>query len=294
MRLPSLNALRAFEAAARHESFARAADELCVSEGAVSRHVKLLEEDLGVALFTRLRRGLALTEPGRKFLPVLTGAFESIAAGTRQAMNDSRPLKVICPPTFSVRCLVPVLQDFRTRYPEVDLKLTTAPFTPEIFFGGEFDLGFDCGEPHRPEGVEATLILQSVMTPVCAPRLLRQTAPPAGPADLARFNLLHTTADRHDWSAWLAAFDAGNLDTSRGDVFPSADSAYRAAVHGQGVVIGDLSVLVEELASDALVCLFDDMALAVPTEAYHVFGRPDRWDDPRARKFRDWLEETFR
>ncbi|MGH6894227.1 MAG: LysR family transcriptional regulator, partial [Dongiaceae bacterium] len=139
MRLPSLNALRAFEAAARHQSFARAADELRVTEGAVSRHVKLLEEDLDVELFKRLPRGLALTDAGRKFLPVLTEAFESIASGTRQAMSSDRALKIICPPTFSIRCLVPALHDFRARFPEIAFKLTTAPYTYDIFFGGEFD-----------------------------------------------------------------------------------------------------------------------------------------------------------
>jgi len=231
VRLPSLNALRAFEAAARHESFARAADELCVTEGAVSRHVKLLEEDLGVQLFRRLPRSLKLTEAGRKFLPVLTEAFESIASAARQTRGSKRELKVICPPTFSIRWLLPRLQQFRSSNPDIQLRLTTAPYDLEIFFGGDFDLGFDCGW-QRPDGMEACLVLQSIMTPVCSPRVLEERAPLTKPSDLAGHNLLHTTPDRHDWEVWLRTYKVEGVDGKHGEVFPSGDMAYRAAVLG--------------------------------------------------------------
>ncbi|MGH6893157.1 MAG: LysR substrate-binding domain-containing protein, partial [Dongiaceae bacterium] len=133
----------------------------------------------------------------------------------------------------------------------------------------------------------------SRMTPVCAPALLGNGARPGAPAELTRFNLLHTTPDRHDWSVWLRAFGIGSVDIAGGEVYPSGDLAYRAAVLGQGVVVGDLAVLQDEFRSGALVALFKDMELTVPSEAYHVFGTAERWDDPRVRQFRGWLREMF-
>ena len=293
MRLPSLNALRAFEAAARHESFTRAANELFVTEGAVSRHVKLLEEDLGVQLFRRLPRSLKLTEAGRKFLPVLTDAFESIASAARQAQGSKRELKVICPPTFSIRWLLPRLQQFKSKFPEIQLRLTTAPYNWEIFFGGDFDLGFDCGSGYseRPDGIEAVLVLQSIMTPVCAPRVL-ETASLIKPSDLAAHNLLHTTPDRHDWEIWLKTFKVEGVDGNLGELFPSADMAYRAAALGQGVAVGDLVVLRDEIESGELILPFKDYEVRVPTEAYHLFGAASSWNDPDVRTFRTWVLET--
>ncbi len=289
MRLSSLNALRAFEAAARHESFARAADELCVTEGAVSRHVRLLEEDLGVQLFRRLPRSLKLTEAGRKFLPILTDAFESIAHAARQARVSKRELKVICPPTFSIRWLLPRLQQFRSEHLDIQLRLTTAPYNMEIFFGGDFDLGFDCG--WRPDGVEAILVLQSILTPVCAPGALEK-APLRHPSDLAAHNLLHTTPDRHDWEVWLRTYKAEGVDWRQGELFPSGDMAFRAAALGQGVVIGDLVVLRDEIESGQLIQPFKDHEIKDPTEAYHLFGTASCWNDPDVRTFRTWVLET--
>ncbi|WP_292121786.1 LysR substrate-binding domain-containing protein [Mesorhizobium sp.] len=289
MRLPSLNALRAFEAAARHRSFARAAEELCVTEGAISRHVKLLETALQVELFRRLPRGLVLTDAGRNFQPILEAAFESIAEGARDLQRQPRHLKVICPPTFSIRWLLPRLDRFKQQWPAIDVRLTTAPFDWEIFFGGEFDLAFDCGYPNRPKDIEAVLVLQSLCTPVCSPRLLERGVPLTSPADLVHHNLLHETPDRHDWRVWAGRFAPNLLDLNSGEVLPTADMAYRAAAMGQGIAIGDLSVLHEEIASGALVQPFKDMQVCDNTEAYHLCARRDCWADPRIATFHKWV-----
>ena len=208
-----------------------------MTEGAISRHVKLLEEALQVELFRRLPRRLVLTDAGRNFQPILAAAFESIAAGAQDLQRQPRHLKVICPPTFSIRWLLPRLDRFKQQWPAIGVRLTTAPYDWEIFFGGEFDLAFDCGNPNRPKDIEAVLVLQSLCTPVCSPKLLERGVPLTSPADLVHHNLLHETPDRHDWKVWAGRFAPNLLDLNSGEVLPSADMAYRAAAMGQVVAI---------------------------------------------------------
>ena len=292
MRLPHLNALRAFEAAARHESIARAADELCVTQGAVSRHVKILEEELGVQLFRRLPRGIELTEQGRRFFPILTGAFETIAVGARQIASSKRDLKIICPPSFSIRWLVPRLEQFRERFPEIQVRLTTAMYEWDEFYSGDFDLGFDCGNSNRPDGIEAVKIVPELLTPVCAPTLLDSGPSLNVPEDLVAFRLLHTTPDRHDWSAWLKAFSVKGVDPMSGETYPNLDMAIKAAVMGQGVTMGDMALIGYELETGQLVCPFDNLMCSTDWEGYCLYGPKGCWDDPRVSAFKAWLLET--
>ena len=291
MRLPPLNALRAFEAAARHQSIARAADELCVTQGAVSRHVKLLEEDLGVSLFRRLPRGIELTEQGRRFLPVLTDAFESIAMGARRAAAAKRDLKIVCPPSFSIRWLIPRLGAFRESFPDIEIRLTTTDYDREDFYGGDFDLGFDCGYPGRPEGIEAVTLLPELLTPVCAPALLDGRTLD-GPEDLAGFKLLHTTTDRRDWTVWLEAYGVAGVDPGSGEVFPNLDMAVKAAVMGQGMTMGDMVLAADELETGKLICPLPDFTLTTDWEGYCLYGPAGCWDDSRVAAFKAWLVET--
>ena len=292
MRLPPLNALRAFEAAARHQSMARAADELCVTQGAVSRHVKLLEEDLGVTLFRRLARGIELTEQGRRFLPVLTDAFESIAVGARQVAAAKRDLRIVCPPSFSIRWLIPRLEGFRARFPDIQVRLTTSGSEWEEFNRGDFDIGFDCGEMDLPSGIESVLIVPELITPVCAPALLEGGPRLETPADLAAFRLLHTTRDHRDWKVWLEAYGVTGVDPLIGEAFPILDMAVRAAVMGQGIAIGDVSLIREELETGKLVRPFPELTLTTDWEGYSLFGPAGCWDDPRIAAFKDWLLEA--
>jgi len=292
MRLPPLNALRAFEAAARHQSIVRAADELCVTQGAVSRHVKLLEEDLGIRLFRRLPRGIELTEQGRSLLPILSDAFESIAIGARQVASAKRDLKIICPPSFSIRWLIPRLESFRERFPDIQIRLTTAMYDWDEFYSGDFDLAFDCGNPDRPNGFEAVTILPELLTPVCAPEILDAGPPLERPEDLAAFELLHTTPDRRDWTVWLEAYGVKGVNPISGEVFPNLDMAIKAAVMGRGMVIGDMVLIRDELETRKLVCPLQDHILTTGWQGYCLVGTPGCWDDPRISAFKTWLLET--
>jgi LysR family glycine cleavage system transcriptional activator len=288
MRLPSLNALRAFEAAARHQSFVRAAAELHVTEGAISRHVKLLEEELGLPLFIRRPRQVELTEHGRKLLPTLSRAFKTIAQGCADVAAEAPKLKLLSQPSFSIRWLIPRLDRFRDDHPGIVVNVTTGLYEWPEAVGGGYDLVFGCG-PDCPEGFEAMFVVPATMTPVCSPRLLRDRAI-ATPADLARFNLLHTTPDRRDWRIWLEEFRVSDVDLMNGETFPVLDMAIQAAVLGQGVAMGELTLLGDEIESGKLVCPLPDMVLRRPSEDYYVYGPKAIWDKPRVLAFRRWLE----
>jgi LysR family glycine cleavage system transcriptional activator len=292
MRLPSLNALRAFEAAARHQSFARAAAELHVSEGAVSRHVKLLEEELGLPLFIRRARKVELTEHGRKFLPVLSKAFKAIAQGFADVAAEAPKLRLLSQPSFSIRWLIPRLDLFKQSHPQIEVHVTTGIYEWPGPIGGGYDLVFGCG-PERPEGWEAMLVVPTSMTPVCSPRLLESRAI-AQPADLSRFNLLHTTPDRRDWRSWLAEFANGEVDPMSGETFPILDMAIQAAVMGQGVAMGDLTLLTDEVKTGKLVCPLPALVLRQDVDNYYAYGASAKWSKPRVLAFRQWLESITR
>lgn len=288
MRLPSLNALRAFEAAARHQSFARAAAELHVSEGAISRHVKLLEEELGLPLFIRRARKVELTEHGRKFLPVLSKSFKAIGQGFADAAAEAPKLRLLSQPSFSIRWLIPRLDLFRRSHPEIEVNVTTGIYEWPEAIGGGYDLAFGCG-PQCPEGWEAMLVVPASMTPVCSPRLIKGRNIRT-PGDLGRFNLLHTTPDRRDWRIWLDEFAVGDVDPMSGETFPLLDTAIQAAVMGQGIAMGDLTLLADELETGKLVCPLPDLVLCRDSENYYVYGPSAKWGKPRVAAFRQWLK----
>jgi LysR family glycine cleavage system transcriptional activator len=185
--------LRAFEAAARHQSFARAADELHVTQGAVSRHVRLLEDELGTVLFRRHARGIELTAQGRALLPELTASFERIARAARRAADGDRELRVASPPTLAARWLVRRLAGFRDLRPDLRVALGVNCSYDDFFRGG-FDLGIADHDMDRdrPPGLEAVLLRREALTPVCAPALLREDRGGLRePSDLERHVLLH-------------------------------------------------------------------------------------------------------
>jgi LysR family glycine cleavage system transcriptional activator len=290
MRLPSLNALRAFEAAARHESFARAAGELCVTEGAVSRHVKLLEQELGVTLFRRLTRKVELTPHGHQLLPTVSEAFATIAAGTARLTGARSDFRIASSQTLALRWLVPRLQRFRDRQPDIRLQLTSKSNNWQDFMADRNDIGIYCSVRGLPEELEARYFLPSQLTPVCAPRVLEAEAL-RGPQDLEKCTLLHSTGCRYDWQIWAKAFGLGSIDAARGETFPNLDMASQVAVLGEGVLLGDLTFNRREIDEGTLVAPFPDKVLKDDSEAYHVVARREAWRDPRVAAFYDWLIE---
>lgn len=292
MRLPPLNALKAFEAAARHGGFIAAADELCVTRGAISRHVKQLEEHLGTRLFRRNHRGVELTEAGRGLLPVLSDAFGKIAAETGRLSAIASELRIICPPTLSIRWLFPRLERFRERHPDIGVRLTMEFYGEKGFDASEFDLGLSLEHwPGRPPGIVTQPLFPMVLSPACAPGLLNSAVPLREPADIGNFTLLHESPRRADWATWIGTFGVNGIDPASGEVFPNLDMAAKAAAMGAGMVMADLTLCREEIAHGTLVLPFAGMKCETPHGRYALIGPRDRWREPRVRAFRHWAAE---
>jgi len=290
MNLPPLNALRAFEAAARHESFSSAANELHVSPGAVSRHVKLLEEHLGVILFRRRPRGLVLTETGRKLLPEITASFEKIVEATSELVAHHDKLKVMAPTTLGMRWVVPRLQRFRDRHPEIFVNVGTYHEGWEPFYEGNFDAGICCYEFNfnMPADLTSVFVRKEALAPVCAPSLLEGPDPLLLPRDIAKHDLLHVTPDYSDWRKWLdAAGVLDAVDVKSGQTFDSMELAVQAAMAGLGVTTADLHFYKKELAAGQLVIPFD--IILTEETGYFLFCQKGRLDEPAIVAFKDWL-----
>lgn len=290
MRLPPLNALRAFEAAARHGSFARAANELHVTQGAVSRHVKLLEEHLEVMLFRRLPRGLEPTPAAYKLLPKITASFEIIREAAEEVAGCGAGLKIIAAPTFTMRWLMGRLARFRERHPDIPISFGMFKTSYDEFYRGNFDVAIACYEPdqERPPDLDGVLIRREILTPVCAPALLDGDPPLKTPADLKHHVLLNPCIEPYDWRKWLEA--AGLLeviDFRKGESFTTMEMAVRAAIGGFGVTIADLHFFREELDTGKLVAPF---GLTVSKNTgYYLVCRRDGFAKPQIAAFRDWL-----
>ncbi|HMJ93590.1 MAG TPA: LysR family transcriptional regulator [Allosphingosinicella sp.] len=276
-----LNALRAFEAAARHESFTRAAIELCVTPAALSHQVKALEERLGASLFRRLPRGLALTDEGQALLPVLRDSFDRIAELLQRfdAGVVREVLAVGAVGTFAVGWLLPRLASFQAAHPFVDLRLSTNNNRVDIAAEGlDFAIRFGDGAWH---GIEAERLFAAPLTPLCTPAIAERLAEPA---DLGRETLLRSyRAD--DWSDWFRAAGAAP-PAVRGPVFDSSWVMIEAAMQGAGVALAPSSMFERELTEGALVRPFE---AEVDTGAYWLTRLKSRSPTAAMRAFRDWI-----
>lgn len=286
-RLPPLNALKAFEAAARHGSFTRAAEELCVTQGAVSHQVKALEGALGLRLFRRGHRRLGLTEAGRAYLEVARDAFDRIAAGTERVLgrHGAGALTVGTSPNFAAKWLVHRLGRFAEAHPGLDLRISASLHHAD-FARGDVDVAIRHGGGADWPGLHATRLCAEALFPVCAPALLRGRRALRSPADLRRHALLHLD-DRGDWAKWLAAAGAEGVDLARGPVFDQASLAIDAAVDGQGVALARTALAARDLIAGRLVRPFGP-ALPVPY-AYWVVCPKATADLPKVAAFRAWL-----
>ena len=289
MRMPPLNALRAFEVAARYQNFSRAAEELHVTQGAVSRHVKLLEQHLGIELFRRRPQGLELTGPGRALLPELSASFERIAQAAKAVVNHDEEIKIISSPTLATRWLIPRLLGFQERYP--DFRASVGLFVSDYdeFYKSNSDVGIACFEfaSTRPDDLEAVLIRREFLTPVCVPRLRDGNPPLKKPSDLARHALLFSVTDRKTWRRWLRAAEMTDVDFESGQTFSTMEMAVRASASGLGVAMGDLFLLDDDMASGRLVAPFD-LVISEDT-GYYLFCQRGRFEEPKIAAFRDWI-----
>jgi len=286
-RLPPLTALRAFEAAGRHLNFTRAAEELHVTQAAVSHQIKLLEGHLGLALFRRAGRKLILTGAGRALLPALGEAFGRIAEAVEalDAAGQASALSVTLRPYFAMKWLAPRLGRFWQACPRIALSLHHSIEAVD-FARSDVDLAVLWGRGDWP-GVAAEVLLGGEIAPVCSPALLQGPRALHSPGDLRHHNLLHEET-RDLWTRWLAAAGARGVVPAHDTIVDDTNVRMEAAVDGQGVALGWIPLLGEELAAGRLVRPFGP---ALEGYAYYVVTPPDGLLRPRVRAFRDWLFE---
>jgi LysR family glycine cleavage system transcriptional activator len=291
-RLPSLNALRAFEAAARYLSFTRAAEELCVTAAAISQQIRSLETQLNTRLFVRERNSLRLTPAGETYLPGVRESFDRLQIATEELMaGRGGTLRVAVPPTFGAKWLVPRLYRFYKLHPDIHVQISAAQVAN--FTQDEVDVAIDCGRGKFP-GMHVERFITDEVSPVCSPALMDGPDPLRSIEDLAHHTLLHDRSAAHDpscpdWGRWLVATGAKGIDGSRGPVFSPAMMVLQAAIDGHGVALGK-SVLVEyDIAAGRLVRPFH---LRVPVEfAYHFVCPVSRAQDPIVKAFVRWLHQ---
>ena len=290
-QIPPLTALRAFEAAGRHLSFTKAADELHVTQAAISHQVKSLEKYLGLKLFRRLNRTLLLTDAGQLYLPPLTDAFEGITRAThrlRQHLGRAR-LTVSVLPSFAAGWLVPRLGRFRQRCPDVDLRIDPTNSLTD-FRRDDVELGILYGRGNYP-GLRTDRRMREEFFPVCSPRLLEGPAPLRDPADLTHHTLLHDDMTV-DWRTWLLAAGVEGVDAERGITVTDSSMLLRAAIAGQGVALARSVLAADEIASGRLVRPFD---VDVPAEYAYYLAYPEKSaDQPNVVAFREWILEEAR
>jgi len=285
-RLPPLNALRAFESAARSESFTRAAEELCVTQAAVSQQVKALEATLGIKLFNRERQRLVITSAGREYLAVIRDALDRIAVGTERVVQrqSSGKLTVSTSPDFAAKWLVYRLSRFAEAYPGIELRVF-ATMQHVDFVREEIDLAVRHGDGTWV-GLDAARLCSERLFPVCSPKLVSGRNRLVKPSDIIRFPILHLE-DSKEWSRWFDAAGVTDADVSHGPVFNRASMLIDAAVDGQGVALARTTLAAWDLINGRLV---RPLAISLRVfNAYWIVCPKATTTLPKIATVRDWL-----
>ena len=285
-RLPPLNAIKAFEAAARLGSFTHAARELNVTHGAVSRQVRLLEDWLGTRLFVRTSRNAVPTQAGTDLLAEAGPALDRLAAMSRclqQRASPSGMLRLSALPTFAMRWLIPRLPEFQRDHPSLELRIVTASTPAEQF---RMDVDAVISGPSRQPGWVGKRFLGEARLPVLSPELMKK-CPLRTPGDLVRHTLLHAATLREAWPRWLAAANVPGLKPEREQVFEHFYFAIQAALEGLGVVMGPVALISDELHAGRLLAPIRQPVRK--TRGYFFYAPEPSLDAPAITALRNWL-----
>ncbi|MDC0610430.1 transcriptional regulator GcvA [Vibrio sp.] len=285
-RLPPLNSLRVFESAARHLSFTRAAEELFVTQAAVSHQIKTLEEFLGLKLFRRRNRSLLLTEEGQNYFSDMKDIFSSIQEATDKLLERSEKgaLTISLPPSFAIQWLVPRLADFNRQQPDIDVRIKAVD-KDEGSLVEDVDVAIYYGKGNWP-GLRADKLYQEFLIPLCSPQLLEGDKPITSLSDLAKHTLLHDTS-RQEWKQFVKENGIGNVNVNHGPIFSHSTMVLQAAAHGQGIALGNNVLAQPEIASGRLVAPFDKVLMT--DNAFYVVCHEKQADLGRVATFRDWM-----
>ncbi len=286
-KLPPLNPLRAFEAAARTLSFTKAADELFITQAAISHQIKMLEDVIGIKLFKRLNRAIILTEEGMIFLPHVRDALDTLATGMGKLSDNETTgtLTVSVMPSFAATWLVPRLIGFKQICPDIDLRIS-ASFGLVDFNRDNIDVALRWGG-----GNYTGLISQHFMTedvfPVCSPDLLKNSKYPLDtPADLKYFPLIHDEMGA-DWRMWLLAANIKGINLDKGMCLNQSDLVIQTAIAGHGIALGRSSIARAALLSGQLIKPFD---LVISSKcAFYIVAPEANFNKPKVKSFRQWI-----
>ena len=283
-RLPPMQALRAFEAAARMRSLTRAAESLHLTHGAISHQIKSLEADFGVRLVERAGRGIRLTDEGERFATRVRAVLADLGDAVREVTERANPrqLRVSVIPSFAARWLLPRIGRFFAAHPDIDLDVSATNALAD-FKRDDVDVAIRHGLGDWP-GVVSEHVLDDTSFPVCSPRLANGVLP-ARPADLSRYTLLRSEGE--SWKSW---FEAAGLDwpePTRGPMFSDSSHTMQAAIDGQGIALARSSLLGNDVHNGVLVRLFD-IVVSLPRKYFLVYP-PRLVDSPKLAPFREWL-----
>lgn len=289
-RLPPLNAVKAFEAAARQLSFTRAAEELFVTQAAVSHQIKALEEFLGLKLFRRKNRSLLLTEEGQSYFLDIKDLFVQLSDATDRLLARSAigSLTVSTSPSFAIQWLVPRLAKFSEQNPDIDVRIKAVD-NEQSSLSDDVDVAIYYGEGHWP-GVHADKLRNEVLIPVCSPMLLKGPKPLSTPADLKHHTLLHD-ASRQDWQAWFKQTGVSDINVNQGPIFSHSSLVLQAAAYGQGVALGYSVLASPDIKAGRLICPFPDVL--VSKNSYYLVCEQSQADVGKITAFREWMLGMF-
>jgi LysR family transcriptional regulator, glycine cleavage system transcriptional activator len=294
-RLPPLNAIRAFEVAARHGSFVRAAADLGVTHWAVGKQIRLLEDWLGVPLFERRAQGVALTLEGTELLEDVGDLFLRLARAAERlrrpdvAGRVSGTVRVNMHSSFALRWLLPRLGTFQAQYPNVEVRISTTSRKLR-YIASAFDVGIRSG-PEQGDGLHCETLVPDIRRPACSPEILRKR-PLESVHDLRRHTLLHSSTTRSAWSQWLSAAGAPGLTAFRHFELEHVYLQLQAAVDGLGVALAPMPLIEGDIAAGRLVC-----PIAAPgwhADDYTLVVRKDRANNAPVRAFRNWITSEAR
>lgn len=290
-RLPPLNSLKAFEAAARHLSFTRAADELFVTQAAISHQIKALEEFLSMKLFLRKNRSLLLTEEGQGYYLDLKDIFRALQDSTERllAKGAKGMLTVALPPSLAIQWLVPRINKFSQINPEIDVRIKAVDFD-DGFLADDVDIAIYYGRGKWP-GLQADKMHTDYLTPVCSPSLFQGTKPLEELDDLQQHHLLHDSS-REAWKNWIRHFNVLGVNVEQGPIFSHSMLVLQAAALGQGIALGHSVLARPEIDAGRLVCPFEEKM--INKNAYYLVCHQSLADLGKIAAFRTWILDQVR
>lgn len=285
-RLPPLNWLRSFEASARLLNFTQAADELNLTQAAISQQVKGLESQLGAALFKRLPRGLELTDAGQAYLPVVHEAIERLAVATNEIFGQGRSklLTIRANLVFFTCWLSPRLHLFQEQHPDIGLRFTSNIWIDERHKDADLEIRY--GKGTWP-GLKSDRLTWDELFPVCSPEFIDGRLPPNSPEELTEHTLLHVIGYEEGWGHWLKKTGFDQVRMPRGMQFDTLISALEMAAQGQGLALGRTSLVSDMIANGRLIAPFEPRVAT--SEAFHLTHAEHGYIHPHAEAFREWI-----